>query len=229
MQHVGKGGERWWGWGEGPSWWLFGLPGLQFLLYLSRSQSRSHVPFGLGRRIRGRSRREKCKLTPAERGEGRREGEDGDTCQERGKEKKGKWGQGCRKRNAAMRATHVVGKMETETHTQGMESGTARRKVGRQKMKGGGKVKIQEGDEEMDKSEGDGLTQSREREDPGRNGEMRAQTDRKGEAGGSSPALIPHPHPAPSKSKRRGLWHPGLHLPLRGRGGSSSGHGAERW
>lgn len=64
-------------------------------------------------------------------------------------------GTGLRKRNGAMRATQVVGKMETETHTQGMESGTARRKVGRQKMKEGGKVKIQEEDEEMDKSEGD--------------------------------------------------------------------------
>lgn len=48
--------------------------------------------------------------------------------------------------------------METEIHTQRMENGKARRKLGRQKMKEGGKVKIQEGDEEMDKSEGDELT-----------------------------------------------------------------------
>lgn len=37
--------------------------------------------------------------------------------------------------------SQVVGNTETETHTQGMESVTARRKVGRQKMKGGGKGK----------------------------------------------------------------------------------------
>ena len=80
----------------------------------------------------------------------------------------------------------------------------------------------------MDKSKGDGLTQRREGGDPGRIGEMRAQTDRKGEVGGSSPAFIPHPHPAPSKSKRRGLWHPGLHLPLRGRGMSSGSLGVRR-
>lgn len=48
--------------------------------------------------------------------------------------------------------------METEIHTQRMENGKGRRKLGRQKMKEGGKVKIQEGDEEMDKSEGDELT-----------------------------------------------------------------------
>ena len=133
-----------------------------------------------------------------------------------------------------MRATQVVGKMETETHTQGMGSGTAKRKVGRQKVKGGGKVKIQEGDEEMDKSEGDGLTQRREREDPGRNGEMRAQTDRKGEAGGSSPALIPHPtlRPANPNAEASGILastFPGgagaAPPPATARSGGSSGGG----
>lgn len=86
--------------------------------------------------------------------------------------------------------------METEIHTQRMENGKARRKLGRQKMKEGGKVKIQEGNEEMDKSEGDELTDTQRREggDPGRIGEMGAQTDRKGEVGGS----LPRPSPTPT-------------------------------
>lgn len=110
--------------------------------------------------------------------------------------------------------------METEIHTQGTN-------IERQT---GWKMKIQEGSEEMDKTKGDGLTDTPRREgrDLGRIREMGVQTDRKCEVGAPPPALIPHPHPTPSKFRCRGLWLPGLHLPLRGRGSSSSGGGTER-
>lgn len=82
----------------------------------------------------------------------------------------------------------------------------------------------------MDRTKGEGLTDIRRRErgDLGRIGEMGMQADRKGEVGGPSPALILHSHPTPSKSRHRGLWLPSFHFPLRGRGGSYSGQGAER-
>lgn len=75
----------------------------------------------------------------------------------------------------------------------------------------GRKMEIQEGGEEMAKTEGDGLadTHAREGGDPGRIGEMRAQADRV-RLGVPLPWSSPHPHPMPSKSKLRPLasWPP---------------------
>lgn len=51
--------------------------------------------------------------------------------------------------------------METEIHTQGTENGKAEREMGRQT---GGKMKVQEGGEEIVKTEGDGFTDTHGRE-----------------------------------------------------------------
>ena len=66
----------------------------------------------------------------------------------------------------------------------------------------GRKTEIQEGGEEMAKTEGDGLadTHAREGGDPGRIGEMGAQADRV-RLGVPLPRSSPHPHPMPSKSR----------------------------
>lgn len=93
-------------------------------------------------------------------------------------------------------------------------------------MKGGGKGKTR--GKEMKNGqvrEGDGLTQRRGRR-PGQSWRDEGEIDRKGEVGVPLPRSSPTPTLRPANPKRRGLWHPGRHLPS-GQGGSS-GHGAER-